>query len=425
MKMNKIKISIAVLIAFFFLLLPISNAQAQNAQDPISKALKVGVEGLGVLGGVSVETFLLWLLSGQGLGSVSFSIVSQIISAISFNTLMLVGIIFTLLSNSIGIPTFIYGIEGLVSNLIMIVISIIIDAVLIGIYSIPGIGFLLILLTQFLRSSVFGYLFDGISYLSVFGSLAFSGILQTEIMNNSLELSNQLKPLFFEASLKASQFLTPILTLLSPILLIFGIISFIPNAVLSLFLFIFDVLFWTVELISGLLSGVLLFPFVPEATLPFVVYMGQLIEKYIIICKTLGVDSIKTGFEYLSFGGIGILPAFISFVIGIAFIIVPVFGAIITAIPTLLDFGIGVVASFVYDLPIIGFLIRAIMAFIYTGFGTGITVPFFAGGSLCLNFIAGIFELLGEAFAVIAFLPISLSIITFILGLLYIIHLFN
>ena len=332
--------------------------------------------------------------------SLSYSFSSSLISAVSFTTLTLGGIVFSAMLLPIGPPIVVFGLIGLA----FYVLNAIVFAMMRVAY------------TANVISPVFHGAVDQIRGLEIirvlsgFDSRPVIFRLTAAIAIIAVLISILLMPLFaFPAVLSSlvSFIFVPLFLLIS----LLGLALLVPSAIVSGALFIFDMLVWVVEVLSLMVQRSL--PENPDfmvgenATEPLYLVMDQLIMKYIVFCVVLGLLQIAEGCLFLMTFFASPL-GLVKIALGAALVLIPIFGAVIT------DGSIFHYLAAYIAYPVIDGIKR------FSGLeGSGLrdivnisdlrSPCIFGIGTIFADAFTGFLEFCGERLAVLAVVPVGLS----------------
>lgn len=341
------------------------------------------------------------VISEGDYGSLSYSFSSSLISAVSFTTLTLGGIVFSTMLLPIGPPIVVFGLIGLA----FYVLNAVVFALMRVAYTANVISPVFSGVLTHVRNS------DMIRFLSVFDSRPVIFSLTATLAIIAALISALLMPLFaFPAALLSlvSLIFVPVFILIS----LLGLALLVPSAIVSGFLFIMDMLVWVVEVLSLRVQRSL--PENPDftvgenATEPKNLVMDQLIMKYIAFCVVLGLFQIAEGCMFLMTFFASPL-GLIKIAFGAAFVLIPIFGAVITD-GTIFYYLATYIAYPVMD------AIKRFSGLEGSGLRDAVNSSnilqspcLFGIGTIFADAFTGFLEFCGETLAVLAVVPVGLS----------------
>lgn len=167
---------------------------------------------------------------------------------------------------------------------------------------------------------------------------------------------------------------------------------------LSAMCLVTDMFCWVFEFSLGFIAGIFVLFGAPEAMFCFSGCMGSLIAKY----QILGCCSILP-------------PSWCCFPFNFGVFVVTEFGCIITFLPTLLGFIIGLGGCAIFNFPCCGLILRIPLLCGYFGCGVCPCVPMcLTSTSFCLSSNVVFFEIVGECFAIFTILPVGFWVISIV-----------
>lgn len=348
------------------------------------------------------------VLTNGDYGSLSYSFSSSLISIISFTTLTLGGVLFSIALLPIGPPIVVFGLVGLFFYILNAILFLLLRIV----YTVNAVRKILFLSEAVTRIRGLRV----IKVLSEFNSRPVMFNLTAVITIIAILLSILLMPIFaFPAALISllSLFLTPLFWLISLV----GVLLFVPSVIASAFLFLIDMAVWIAEVLSLSLPGLMLegtdFSAGKNARHFVYLIMDQLIMKYIIFCMALGVLQVIEGCFFLTTFFASPL-GLIKIAFGAALFLVALFGAIIT------DGRIFHYLKVYIADPVLGAVknlfagdaINDMSKRSHDNFDVlcRIDSPCLLGiGTIFTDSLTGFLEMCGEALAVLAVVPLGLS----------------
>ncbi len=346
------------------------------------------------------------VLSNGDYGSLSYSFSSSLISIISFTTLTLGGIVFSIALLPIGPPILVFGLTGLAFYILNAILFLLLRVIYTA-NAVRKIPFLSEAVTRIRGMRV-------IKVLSEFNSRPVMFNLTAVITIIAILISILLMPMFaFPVALISllSLFLTPLFWLISVV----GLLLLAPSAILSAILFLMDMVVWGAEALSLKLPRSL--PELPalkvedNSTYLFYLTMDQLIMKYVLFCAALGILQIAEGCIFLMTFFASPL-GLIKIAFGAALAVVALFGAVITDGKLLHYLGEYLVypALDVIKRPFEGLTIGSGLRDNPQRMLRRIDSPCLLGiGTIFTDLFTGLLEMCGEALAVLAVVPLGLS----------------
>jgi len=341
------------------------------------------------------------VISEGDYGSLSYSFSSSLISAVSFTTLTLGGIVFSVMLLPIGPPIVVFGLIGLAFYVLNAVV-----------FAMTRVAY-----TANVISPVFSGAVDQIQGLEIirvlsgFDSRPVIFRLTAAIAIIAALISILLMPLFaFPAALLSlfSLIFVPLFLLIS----LLGLALLVPSAIVSGALLAADMLVWVVEVLSLMVQRSL--PENPDfmvgenATEPLYLVMDQLIMKYIAFCVVLGLFQIAEGCLFLMTFFASPL-GLIKIALGAALVLIPIFGAVIT------DGSIFHYLAVYIAYPVMD-AIKNFSGLEGSGLRDIVNIPhipqspcLFGIGTIFADAFTGFLEFCGEMLAVLAVVPVGLS----------------